>query len=216
MPFTLIELTLLVVGFILTFFGLQLYKTFLKLIGFIIGGAYGIYLFMYFVENMTWDPIFIFLTGAFFVLVLGTLGIFIAQFTNHLLFFLAGGLSGVMIGKLVGGLDPVSATRLLSGQDITVLVKPEASDLLWFIGGGILFLIALDSLIMISFIVLGVGMVWIVLRPLDFVPPGIPDWIVPGALGLAGLTVQEATRRRKIPGGGRRHDVVRVRKVPKR
>lgn len=188
-----VQIILLLVGVVLIFFGLMIYRSLIKLVGFLVGGAYGLYLFTLVLSYVSWDPVFVLLAAVGAVLVLGILGIFIAQFANALMFFLAGGLIGVMLGKLIAGLPPDTALEMLTVEGISGLIKPQFNDLLWFVGGGLVFVVALDSLVMLALVALGAVMVRLALAPLQIMQP---DWIIPGVVGLFGLMFQEAMRRR--------------------
>ena len=189
-----IQIILLLVGVVLIFFGLMIYRNLIKLVGFLVGGAYGLYLFTFVLSYVTWDPVFVLLAAVGAVLVLGILGIFIAEFANAFMFFLAGGLVGVMIGKLVAGLPPDMAMEMLTVEGISGLIKPQVKDLLWFVGGGLVFVVALDSLVMLALVALGAVLVRLALAPLQIMQP---DWVIPGVVGLFGLMFQEAVRRKR-------------------
>jgi hypothetical protein len=188
-----VQIILLLVGVVLIFFGLMIYRSLIKLVGFLVGGAYGLYLFTYLLSYISWDPVFVLLAAVGAVLVLGILGIFIAEFANAFMFFLAGGLIGVMLGKLVAGLPPDIALEMLTVEGVSGLIKPRINDLLWFVGGGLVFVVALDSLVMLALVALGAVMVRLALAPLQIMEP---DWIIPGVVGLFGLMFQEALRRK--------------------
>jgi hypothetical protein len=187
------QILLLVGGILLVFFGLLFYKSFVKLVGFVVGGAYGLYLFTLFMNSLNWDPIFIMLAAAGAVLILGILGTYIATFANVLLFFLAGGMIGVLVSKLIMGVPADTALQIFTMRGAFELLKPAPADLIWFLGGGIMFVLALDWLVMILLTVLGAVMIRFALAPLDIMKP---DWVVPGVIGLLGLMFQEAMRRR--------------------
>lgn len=189
-----IQIILLLVGVVLIFFGLMIYRNLIKLVGFLVGGAYGLYLFTFVLSYVTWDPVFVLLAAVGAVLVLGILGIFIAEFANAFMFFLAGGLVGVMIGKLVAGLPPDMAMEMLTVEGISGLIKPQLNDLFWFVGGGLVFVVALDSLVMLALVALGAVLVRLALAPLQIMQP---DWVIPGVVGLFGLMFQEAVRRKR-------------------
>jgi hypothetical protein len=191
---TTAQILILVLGLLLAFFGLAIYKSFIKVIGFVVGAAYGLYLFTLFVNAVDWDPILIYLTAGFAVLVLGVLGTFVAQFAAVLMFFLAGGLVGVMLGKILMGMSASDVVSAISSEELERLIRPAAADLLWFLGGGFLFVIALEPLIMLALSALGAGLVWYAVRPWGLMPHRL-DWVIPVAVGVLGLMVQEGGRR---------------------
>ena len=127
------------------------------------------------------------------VLVLGVIGVFIAEFANVVMFFLAGGLVGIIVGKLIVGVPVDLALQSYTFEGFATLIQPELTDLLWFIGGGIVFIIALDSLVILALTLLGVAFMRFALTPLQLMQP---DWVIPGVIGLLGLMFQEGMRRR--------------------
>ncbi len=189
---TIPQILVLVFGLLLTFFGLFIYRSTVKVAGFVVGAAYGIYLCVFFLSQFTWDPLLLYLTAAFVVLILGVLGTYIAEFANVALFFLAGGLIGVVTGKLIMGIPP-GEEEAFGAKGLVSLIRPQMSDLFWFVGGAILFVIALDTLVMLGLTLLGVGLIRWAIAPLELFKP---DWVIPGAIGILGLMVQEAGRRR--------------------
>lgn len=205
-----IDIAFLVIGIILIFFGLSLYKSFVKVIGFVVGAAYGVYLYTVFLPYLTVEPIFIFLIAAFLILILGIMGTFLARAANLIMFFLTGGLAGVIIGKMIVGMTFDDAFASITSMGIREMIKPEPSDLIWFLGGGILFLIALDTLIILALTALGAGLIWYVLLTWGYLPKGIPTWVVPAVLIFIGVSIQEATRRKSKPGT----DALKIKKKP--
>ncbi|HDS31012.1 MAG TPA: hypothetical protein ENN67_08220 [Firmicutes bacterium] len=187
------QILLLIGGLLLVFFGLIFYKSFVKLVGFVIGGAYGLYLFTFFINQLNWEPLMIVLAAVGVVLILGIFGTIIASFASALLFFLAGGMTGLLIGKLLTGVPAETMLESNSLESLMSVLTPKAMDLIWFIGGGIVFVIALDWLAMVLFTVLGAIMIRFALAPMELIKP---DWIIPGIIGLFGLMFQESMRRR--------------------
>jgi len=196
MPISFPQIALILLGLILAFFGLSIYKGFLKVLGFIVGAGYAIYLATLLAASADWDPVVIYVGAAVGVIVLGILGTFIAQFANALMFFLAGGLVGVVLGKILTGVPAEQAVEYLNPASITNLIRPEPGDLLWFLGGGFVFVIAIDVLIMLAFATLGAGLIWFAVRPLQLLQQ---DWLIPLVIGILGLMVQEGSRRRYVP-----------------
>jgi len=196
---------MIVLGLLLAMFGLSLYKGFIKLLGFAVGAGYGVYLFSTFASNLTWDPILIYLVAGILILVLGTLGTFIARFANLLLFFLAGGLTGVLLGKIVAGTPlpvitgttPGEIAAMIEQGEYLALLKPQGVDIIWFLAGGFVFLLSLDILLVFAFSILGAGLIWFAIMPLEL---SEYDWIIPLGIGLVGLVVQEGARRRAVAG----------------
>ncbi len=191
MGFGAAHVGLLIVGLLLAFLGLPIYKSAIRFIGFVVGAGYGIYLFSLFAKSVAWDPLFVILTACFFVIVMGILGAFVAQAANMVLFFLTGGLVGVMMAKIVAG---ATASEIMDQSSVLGLMTPRVTDLIWFIGGGIVFVISIEVLIMLALASLGTGLIWFGLRPLELMRP---DWVIPVVLGVLGLGVQEASRRRR-------------------
>jgi hypothetical protein len=193
MAFSTTQIALVLLGLILVFFGLIIYRSVIKLVGFIVGAGYGIYVAIIFSGSLGWDPLWILIAGVIFVVLLGMIGTYLAQLANMLLFFLAGGLVGVVLGKIVMGMPAQEAVQALDFHSIESLVRPEAGDLLWFLGGGILFVISIDILVILAFTALGAGLIWYALRPLHLMSP---DWVIPLVIGILGLMFQEGARRR--------------------
>jgi len=191
MGFGAAHIGLLIAGLLLAFLGLPIYKSAIRFIGFVVGAGYGIYLFSLFAKSVAWDPIFVIVTACFFVIVMGILGTFVAQAANMVLFFLTGGLVGVMMAKIVAG---ATAGEIIDQSSVLGLMTPRVTDLIWFIGGGIVFVISIEVLIMLALASLGTGLIWFALRPLEVMRP---DWLIPVVLGVLGLGVQEASRRRR-------------------
>ena len=187
------DIPLILIALALAFFGLPIYRGTIKLVGFIVGAAYAIYLFSVIAGSLDWEPVFIFLAGGLLILVLGVIGIFIAQFANFILFFLAGGLVGMLIGKFAMGIPSEQVFGQVSSGGFMELIKPQSADLIWFLGGGFVFVIAIDPLIMIALCALSTGILWFVLTPMGLMKP---DWAIPAAVGVIGLIFQESMRRR--------------------
>ncbi len=193
MDLSILQIAVLVLGLILAFFGLPLYHSALKLFGFLVGGAYGVYLFTVFGNSFNWEPMFVLIGAVILVVLLGFIGSHIMQFANALMFFLAGGLVGVIIGKVVAGFNAPELVGSIDSTSLSLLAKFEPTDLIWFLGGGFIFIIGMDILIMFALAALGAGLVWFVGRDLDIMQP---DWAIPAAVGVLGLIVQEGIRRR--------------------
>jgi hypothetical protein len=204
--FNIQSILLIILAIALAFFGLPIYRGTIKLIGFVVGAAYSLYLFSIFASTLDWQPVFVFLAGALLIILLGVIGVIIAQFANYLMFFLAGGLVGVLLGKFIMGVPADSVV----GQPLTPgfleLIKPQGADLIWFFGGGIIFVIAVDPLVMIALSALGAGILWYVLTPMGLLKP---DWVIPVIVGVIGMISQESMRRRA------REDRVPVQKHPR-
>lgn len=190
------QIALILIGLVLVFFGLILYRSVIKLVGFLVGAGYAIYLAVVFSGSLGWDPLWILIGGIILIVVLGVIGTYVAQIANMLLFFLAGGLVGVVLGKILMGIPAEEAVQTLDFRSLENLVRPTAGDLLWFLGGGILFAISIDILVILAFSALGAGLIWYAIRPLGLMSP---DWVIPLAIGILGLMFQEGARRR-IPG----------------
>ncbi|MCX6645524.1 MAG: hypothetical protein NTY09_04080 [bacterium] len=191
--FNIPNILLIFIGLAFAFFGLPIYRGTIKLIGFVVGAAYAIYLFTIFASSLTWEPVFVYLAGALLIIILGVIGVFIAQFANYLMFFLAGGLVGVLLGKFImGGLTGDVVGQTMSGGFLE-LIKPQGTDLIWFLGGGLIFVIAVDPLVMIALSALGAGILWYALSPMGLLKP---DWAIPVIVGVIGLITQESMRRR--------------------
>ncbi len=185
----LFKIILIVIGLAFAFFGLPIYKGTIKLVGFLVGAAYAIYLFSIFASQLVWDELFIYLAGVILVLILGLAGIVIARFANAVMFFLAGGMVGVFLGKFIMGIGPGVAV----GQGFLELIKPTGTDLIWFLGGGFIFLIAIDALLIILLSAFGAGIIWFVISPMGIMKP---DWVIPLIVGILGLMTQAAARKR--------------------
>ena len=184
---------LIVLGLALLFGGLPIYRSTIKVLGFIVGAGYGVYLFSIFAKTLEMDPILIIALAGFIVLVLGILGTYLARMASTIMFFLAGGLVGVIIGKLAAGIPAGEIIEISGGEAIINLIKPEAKDLFWFLGGGFLFIISIDIVIMITLAVLGAGLIWTAARPMNLMEP---DWIIPLVLAFLGIAFQESMRRK--------------------
>ncbi|HEX9743899.1 MAG TPA: hypothetical protein VGB30_00590 [bacterium] len=215
MPFNVPQIVILIIGLVLTFFGLSLYKTLIKLVGFVVGASYGIYLYSLLMGSLSWDPLYIYITVALIVLILGMMGIMLAQFANVVMFFLAGGMVGLIMGKILTGIPADQAMSVFSGENVEILLQPKASDLFWFLGGGIIFVIALDTLVMLSLTIAGAGLIWMAIKPMNLLEGSVPDWIIPVFLGFIGLMVQEANRKRRKPEAARIMKEKMVRKSDK-
>lgn len=196
MPPSIQQIGMLILGLILIFFGLSLYKTFVKAFGFVVGAAYGIYAFNFVKDYLAFDVVFVYLLAGLIVLMLGIGGALIAQFANTILFFLAGGMVGLMIGKILAGLPPDQAMDFFNLEEVGKLIAPKPTDLFWFLGGGIVFVIALDALVMLALTILGCGFLWVGISPMKLFPTGFPSWIPILAVGVIGLSVQESSRKR--------------------
>jgi len=205
----ILRIITILLGLALLFAGLPIYRGTIKVLGFIVGASYGVYLFSLFAKSITLEPIFVFVLAGFLVLFLGFLGTFIAQLASAFVFFLAGGLVGVIIGKLVSGI-PAGEIINITGIDTFInLIKPEASDLLWFLGGGIVFILSIDIIIMFCLAILGAGLIWVAISPFQLMKP---DWVIPLILAFLGIAFQEGMRRRasgkshrRIPASSNRH-----------
>jgi len=196
-----LQIFIVLLGLALLFAGLPIYRGTIKVLGFIVGAIYGVYLFSLFAKSIALDPIFVLVLAGFIVLFLGILGTYVAQFASAVMFFLAGGLVGVIIGKIVSGIPAGDIVSITSTDTFINLIKPEASDLLWFLGGGIVFIISIDIIIIICLAVLGAGLIWITIKPLQLMEP---DWVIPLVLAFLGIAFQEGMRRRAT-GKFRRH-----------
>lgn len=190
---TTTNILLILLGFAFAFFGLPIYKGTIKLIGFLVGGAYGVYLFSIFAGTLHWEPVFIFLAGAILIIILGVIGVFIAQFANAALFFLAGGMVGVLLGKFIMGIPTEEVVGQAMNHGFLEMIKPQSADLIWFLGGGFVFIVAIDALIMIALSALGAGILLFVLSPMHLMQP---NWVIPLIVGVLGLITQESMRRR--------------------
>jgi len=187
------RILLIILGMAFLFAGLPIYRSTIKVLGFVVGAGYGVYLFSLFVNSIDLEPIMIFVLAGLLVLFLGALGAFIAQLASTAMFFLAGGLVGVILGKLVSGI-PAGEIIDISGTDTIIsLIKPAAKDIFWFLGGGFAFVISLDVVIIISLSMLGAGLIWVAARPLNLMEP---DWVIPLVLAFLGIAFQESMRRR--------------------
>ena len=193
MPLSITQISLILLGLVLVFFGLIIYRSVIKLVGFIVGAGYGIYVAIVFSGSLGWDPLWILIAGVIFIVLLGVIGTYLAQLANALLFFLAGGLVGVVLGKIVMGMPAEEAMQALDFASLENLVRPQAGDLLWFLGGGIIFVISIDILVILAFTALGGGLIWYAIRPLHLMSP---DWIIPLVIAVLGLMFQEGARRR--------------------
>lgn len=191
--FNIPNILLIFIGLALAFFGLPIYRGTIKLIGFVVGAAYAIYLFTIFASSLDWQPVFIYLAGALLIILLGVIGVFIAQFANFVMFFLAGGLVGVLLGKFIMGVPTGDVVGQTMSTGFLELIKPQGTDLIWFLGGGLIFVIAVDPLVMIALSALGAGILWYALSPMGLLKP---DWAIPVIVGVIGLITQESMRRR--------------------
>lgn len=186
---TMFKIISIVIGLAFAFFGLPIYKGTLKLVGFLVGAAYAIYLFSIFASRLVWDELFIYLAGVVLVLILGLIGTVIARFANAIMFFLAGGMVGVFLGKFIMGIGP----GVEVGQGFLELIKPTGTDLIWFLGGGIIFILAIDPLLMVLLSAFGAGIIWFVISPMGIMKP---DWVIPLIIGILGLMTQATARKR--------------------
>jgi len=187
------QILIILLGLILVFAGLPIYRSALKVFGFIVGAAYGIYLFTIFAGALDWEPLFVLIAAAILVVILGVMGTFIAKFANALMFFLAGGLVGVILGKIAAGFHTQEIVNEINNAALIDLLRFKPSDILWFLGGGVVFIIALDILIMFALCFLGAGLIWYGIQPMDLMQP---DWVIPLIIGILGLLFQQSMRMR--------------------
>jgi hypothetical protein len=193
MPEALSQIVLLLIGVGLVFFGLPLFRGALNIFGFIVGAAYGVFLFTLFSGTVNLDPIVRIMLGAAIGLVAGFLGAALANFANALFVFIAGGLVGLLIAKLITGTPVSEATRVVSFQQLQAMLNPQAIDIVWFLIGGIIFLLAIDTVMILALVALGTGLIYRAMLPLNLMQP---PWLIPVILGMIGLMTQESLRNR--------------------
>ncbi len=193
MSTTGLQIIFIFIGLILAFFGLPIYRRGLKVIGFVVGAGYAIYLFLIFANSIQIESIFKYIIALLLILILGSFGMVLTRMANTILFFLAGGLVGLILGKIFQGV-PAEKIVELAGSDMVVkLFKPEAKDIFWFLGGGFVFILAIEVLEMLALCALGAGLIWYATQTMQLMKP---DWVIPGIIGVLGFIFQENMRQR--------------------
>jgi hypothetical protein len=189
------QIVLFIVGLGLVFFGLPIFKGALSFFGFLVGAVYGIIFFSLFVGTVSLSPILIILLAAGIGLVGGLLGMALANFANSIFVFIAGGLIALAIAKLLGGFPVKEISDSLNSGRLVELLHPQMLDLVWFVVGGIVFVLAIDTVMTVALVVLGSVLIYQAIGPLHLMEPG---WVIPAAFGVIGLPVQESLRHRMM------------------
>jgi hypothetical protein len=183
------QIGLLVLGLALIFFGLPLFKSAINVFGFLIGAGYAVFFYYLFASSLGLNPAWGLVVTVILALVGGILGALLANFAQALFVFVAGGFVGLMIAKFIMGAPVTTFTP----EHLRGLLQFQTLDIVWFIIGGILFVLAIDTVLIFALCALGAAFLYRALDPLNLLNP---EWLIPLALGIIGFIVQEAARNR--------------------
>lgn len=187
------EILLLVIGLVVTFFGLPVFRGALSVFGFFLGLLVTVYLFSMFGSQFELEPLARTILTAALGLVGGFIGIAVANVAQAVFVFLAGGLIAITIAKLVMGVPVEQASQTLGLEGLMSMLRPSITDVIWFVIGGVIFIIAMDTVLIMVMAVLGAFLIFRATDPLNLMQP---EWLIPAVLGVLGLIVQQALRHR--------------------
>jgi hypothetical protein len=189
------QIPLLLFGLGLIFFGLPLFRGTLHLFGFIVGAIYGLFFFSYFAISLSLTPVLVLFLVIAVGLVGGLLGMALANFANSIFVFIAGGLVALMITKLFAGFPIENIVEAFKTGQFRALFQLQMLDLLWFVIGGGVFVMAMDSVMTVALVMLGTILLYRAMEPMNLMEP---RWVIPVAVGVIGLMVQESLRHRAL------------------
>ena len=189
------QIIMLLLGLGLVFFGLPLFRGALNIFGLIIGVVFGLFFFSLFVGALSLSPILVLCIAAAIALVGGMLGMALANFANTVFVFLAGGVVGLLISKLVLGTQVEDAAQTFQAARFFASLSLQPVDAVWFLIGGIVFVLAIDTVMTIALVVLGTAFIYHAVEPLHIMEPA---WVIPVGFGMLGLLVQESLRHRAM------------------
>jgi hypothetical protein len=211
MPTAVSEIALLLIGLGIVFFGLPLFRDALNLFGFIVGAVYGVALYELVAPGLGLTPVAFYVFGATVAVVGGLLGAVLANFAQALFVFIAGGLIALMVEKLAAGTSLGDAVSNLQPGWFSAILQLSPVDIVWFIVGGFIFVLAIDTVMILALVALGTALIYRALDPLNLMRP---EWVIPVIIGIFGLFVQESIRNRAVrakklivtePGSPRHH-----------
>jgi hypothetical protein len=187
------QIVLLLLGLGLVFFGLPLFRGALSFFGFMIGALYGLFFFSLFAGAASLTPILTIILALSIALVGGLLGMALANFANSIFIFIAGGFVSLAIAKILTGFPIGEAIESLKTGHITTQMVMHPIDFVWFIVGGIVFVMAIDTVMTIALVTLGSILIYQAIKPIHIFEPA---WVIPAAFGVLGFLTQESLRHR--------------------
>jgi hypothetical protein len=187
------QILLLIIGLGLVFFGLPLFRGALNIFGFIVGVVYGAAVYELVAPGLGFTPVIFYVLGAVVALAGGLLGTLLANFAQALFVFIAGGLIALMVEKMLAGASMGEAVSNLQPGWFQTILHLSPVDIVWFVVGGIIFVLAIDTVMILALVALGTALIYRALDPLDLLRP---EWIIPVIVGVLGLFVQESIRNR--------------------
>lgn len=189
MNFSAPDYFLLLTGLALVFFGLPILRSTLHVFGFVVGASYGVYFYALFSQQNDFTlPVYI-LIGAIVGIFGGLLGASLANFAQAIFVFLAGGFMGFLIAKIIIGYPIDQPPEPGSLGDFNPLFQFNPIDILWFLLGGVAFVIAIDVVMILVLVIFGSALIYKSVDPLNLMQP---EWAIPAIVGIIGFISQEA------------------------
>jgi hypothetical protein len=191
------------VGLCGCFMGLWIYKSTLKIVGFLVGVACAGYVVF---VLMTQSTLVIELPNLHFILLVigilivgGLLGSFLTRAFQYIVFFLAGGVIAVMLARMwAGEVNIQDFTSFENFRNALTDAAPQKLEIVIFFAGGLLYMINIGPIVALTTAALGAFCLrWAWYDILFDFGPNVPN-ILALAFGVVGTAVQLAAFRGKM------------------
>ena len=191
------------VGLFGCFMGLWIYKSTLKIVGFLVGVACAGYVVFVLMTQSTLvidlpNLQFILLVGGILIIG-GILGSFLTRAFQFIVFFLAGGVIAIMLARLwAGEVSITDFTSFESFRQALTDAPPSKWEIVIFFAGGLLYMINIGPIVALTTAALGAFCLrWAWMDVLAGLGPNMPN-IMALVFGVVGTAVQLAAFRRKM------------------
>lgn len=202
------------VGLFGCFMGLWIYKSTLKIVGFLVGIACAGYVIF---VLMTQSTLVIELPNLHFILLVigilivgGFLGSFLTRAFQYVVFFLAGGVIAIMLARMwAGEVNIQDFNSFENFRKALTDAPPQKLEIVIFFAGGLLYMINIGPIVALTTAALGAFCLrWAWFDVLWEIGPNVPN-ILALTFGVVGTAVQLAAFRSKmdlLPPRYRRRD----------